>query len=105
VPRTPLSVAGHLREPGGVGDEIDRCHLQARRFAYGTDGARCAPARLGDAVTEHDQAVVVLAHAELAVAELVQGDVHGGDLALDDVVARDQLVSLELERPHGLPAR
>ena len=50
-----------------------------------------------DAVAEDQQAVVVLAHAELPVAELVQRHVHVCDLALDDVIAGDQLVALQLE--------
>ena len=33
-----MPVAGHLREPGGVGHQIYRCHLQTRGFADGADG-------------------------------------------------------------------
>jgi hypothetical protein len=56
-------------------------------------------------LAEDDQAVVVLAHAELAVAEFVQRHVHLGDLAGHHVVAGDQLVALQFERAHGLAAR
>ena len=48
---------------------------------------------------------MVLAHAELAVAEFVQRHVHLGDLAGHHVVAGDQLVALQFERAHGLAAR
>jgi hypothetical protein len=60
----------------------------------------CTPARIGHVFTEDDQAVVVLAHAELPVAEFVECNVHLGHLAGHHVVAGDELVTLEFERPH-----
>ncbi len=100
-----MPVARHLGKPGGVGHQVDRSHLQAGRFADGADGLRRSAAGVGDVLAEYHQAVVVLTHAELAVAELVEGDVHLGHLGGDDVVAGDQLGALEFERAHGLAAR
>jgi hypothetical protein len=105
IPRAPLPVARHLREPGGIGHQVDRGHLQAGGLADGADGLRRAAAGVGHVLAEDHQAVVVLAHAELAVAEFVQRHVHLGDLAGDHVVAGDQLVALQFERAHGLAAR
>ena len=48
---------------------------------------------------------MVLAHAELAIAEFVQRHVHLGDLAGDHVVAGDQLVALQFQRAHRFAPR
>jgi hypothetical protein len=103
-PGAPLPVARQLREPGGVGDQVDRAHLDAAGLADGAYPLRDAPAGIGDGAAEDEQAVVVLADAELAIAEFVQGKVHLGNLAGDHVVTGDQLVALQLERAHRLPA-
>ena len=81
----------------------DICRLEASPTAP----MACAARRPASAtsVAEDDQAVVVLAHAELAVAEFVQRHVHLGDLAGHHVVAGDQLVALQFERAHGLAPR
>ncbi len=105
IPRPPLPVARHLREPGGIGHQVDRPHLQAAGFADRTDGLRSTPAGIGDIVCEDHQAVVILTHAELAIAEFVQRHVHLGHLAGDHVVAGDQLVALQFQRAHRFPAR
>jgi len=100
-----LPVARHLRKPRGVGHEVDGSHLQAAGFADGADRLRRTSAGVAHVVAEDDQAVVVLAHAELAIAEFVQRHVHFGDLTLDNIVARDELIALQFERAHGFAPR
>ena len=43
---------------------------------------------------------MVLAHAELAVAQFVEGHIHVGNLGGDDVITGHELGALEFERPH-----
>ena len=67
-----------------------RRHLQAGASPTGADGLRARRPASATSLAEDDQAVVVLAHAELTVAEFVERDVHLGDLAGHHVVAGDR---------------
>ena len=102
--RAPLEVAGLLREPRGIGHQVHGHKLHRGGFGQGADRACRTLAALVERVAEHCQGVAVLAHDELAVAQLVERHVHRFDLRDHRIVGREQLVALCGQCGHRLPA-
>ena len=97
-PWAPRPVAGKLREVSALGNDINRGHFVAHVFLQGGAG-------IGHVFTNHvntfphdAQCVVVLAHIDAAIAHVLQGAFHIGNLLGRPFPAADQAVALQLNR-------